>query len=76
MAPPWLPNQAVSSAILPAPSHSTVRSEATISMEGSVVSSTVIDAVVTENKPQLSVAVKVTTTVPDAPQAVFSEPAE
>ena len=41
-------------------------------MVGSVVSSTVIAAVVTENKPQLSVAVNVTTTVPVAPQAVFS----
>ena len=59
---------------MPAPSHCTVRSAAVISIDGSVVSSIVIAAVVTENKPQLSVAVNVTIKVPDAPQAVFSAP--
>ena len=40
--PPWLFNQLFSSVVLPAPSHSTVRSDAAVVMTGFSVSSTVM----------------------------------
>ena len=54
--------------MLPAPSHSTVKSEASTT-SGAVVSSMVNVAVVEVALPQSSVAVKVTVTAPVAPQA-------
>jgi hypothetical protein len=69
MAPPLLANHALSAAVFPDPSHSTVSSEASVSMLGGVVSSIVKVAVVVVVKRQASVAVKVTTALPVAPQS-------
>ena len=73
-APPKLSNHACSCAVFPAPSHSTVSSLASTSITGGVTSVIVINAVVNENKPQSSVAVNVTSTLPVEPQPVFSPP--
>ena len=66
-APPLLANQAVSAALLPEPSHSTVWSEAAVSMLGAVVSWMVNVADVEFVLPQSSVAVNVTVVAPVAP---------
>ena len=73
-APPLLASQAFSSVVLPAPSHSTVWSEALVVMVGGVLSSTVIVAVVCAVLPQSSVAVKVTSTVPVSPHKSLKSP--
>ena len=67
-APPLPASHASRSAMLPAPSHSTV-SSAAASTSGAVVSSMVNVAVVLVALPQLSVAVKITVAEPVAPQA-------
>ena len=72
MASPLLANHAFNASLLPAPSHSTVKSEAATSMDGAVVSSMVNVAIVDEALPQSSVAVKVTITDPVAPHASLS----
>ena len=68
-APPLEANQAFSSAVFPAPSHSTVSSTATVSIVGSVVSSMVKVAVVVLANPHSSVAVKITVCEPVAPHS-------
>ena len=67
-APPLSASQALSWAVLPLPSHSTVMSADSTSMLGFVVSSIVNVAVVETVSPQSSVAVKVTVAAPVAPQ--------
>ena len=59
-APARLSNQALRASVLPSPSHSTVSSEAAMSMVGAVVSSMVNVAVVLLALPQSSVAVNST----------------
>ena len=73
-APPLLANQALISAILPEPSHSTVKSLLVTVIVGAVLSSTVIVAVVCAVLPQSSVAVKVTSTVPVSPHKSLKSP--
>ena len=68
VAPPWLVNQASSSAALPEPSHSTVASLASVKV-GAVLSSMVKMAVVLVLLPQLSVAENVTVAEPVSPQS-------
>ena len=68
VAPPLLFNHAFKAAVLPAPSHSTVSSEAAV-ISGLVVSSIVNVAVVELLLSQSSVTVNVTVTVPVAPQS-------
>jgi hypothetical protein len=72
-APPLLLSQAFKAVVLPAPSHSTVRLLACVSMVGAVVSSIVNVAVVELLLPQLSVAVKVTVADPVEPQSSLNE---
>ena len=69
-APPLLESQAAKAAALPAPSHSTVSSAATVSMLGSVVSSMVNVAEEVTVLPQSSLAVKMTVALPVAPPLV------
>ena len=69
-APPLEANQAFRAAVLPAPSHSTVRSAAAVSIEGGVVSSIVIVWSAEEILPQSSVAVHVLVMVCVFPQFV------
>ena len=64
---PFDASHALSSAVLPLPSHSTVRSEAAVSIVGGVVSSMVNVAWVVSVLPQSSVAVKITVAAPVAP---------
>ena len=66
-APPLSANQAVNSAVFPAPSHSTVSFAASTVIVGSVVSSMMKVAVVVLLLLQSSAAVKVTMTVPVTP---------
>ena len=68
-APPLEFNQPLSSAVLPAPSHSTVRSDASVSILGAMLSSMVKVEVVLLLLPQASVAVNVTVALPVAPQS-------
>ncbi len=67
VAPPLLFNQVLKSSALPAPSHSTIWSEAGVIKPGADVSSMVNVAMHVEKLPQSSVAVKVTVTAPVAP---------
>src|SRR5204862_92543 len=60
-------NQASRAAVLPAPSHSTVLSDGATVQLGLVVSSILNVAVVVDDFPQSSVAVKVTVALPLAP---------
>ena len=69
VAPPLLASQSFNASMLPMPSHSTVASEAIMSMEGLVVSSIVNVAVELLKFPQSSVAVNVTMAEPVAPQS-------
>ncbi len=69
VAVPLAANQAAKSAVLPPPSHCTVWSVAVAVIVGGVVSSTVKVAAVEEELPHSSVAVKVTSTLPVAPQS-------
>src|SRR5688572_20922110 len=71
-APPFAASHALSAAVLPAPSHSTVSSDASVSIVGGVVSSIVKVAVVVLALPQSSVAVKLTVALPVAPQSSLS----
>src|SRR5690606_40555688 len=68
IAPPLLANQVLRSAVFPLPSHSTVKSLASVSITGAVVSSIVKVAEVELVFPHSSVAVKVTVAEPVAPQ--------
>jgi hypothetical protein len=68
VAPPLLANHAFNASVLPAPSHSTVSSEADV-VAGAVVSSIVNVAETLLLLPQSSVAVKVTVADPVAPQS-------
>ena len=67
-APPLSASQAAKAAVLPMPSHSTVSSEAAVSMSGLVVSTIVNVAEHVLVLPQSSVAVNVTVALPVAPQ--------
>ena len=67
--PPLLFSQLVRSRLLPAPSHSTVKSLAATSMVGGVVSAMVNLAMVSALLPHSSVAVKVTVAAPVSPQS-------
>jgi len=67
VAPAFDVNHAVNSARFPAPSHSTVMSDAAISMLGAVVSTILKVAVVDAVFPQSSVAVNVTKASPVCP---------
>src|SRR5688572_31962809 len=62
---------ASSAAVLPAPSHSTVSSDASVSIVGGVVSSIVKVAVVVLALLQSSVAVKVNVALPVSPQSLL-----
>ena len=59
--------------MLPAPSHSTVLFDASVSIVGGVVSCIVNVAVVVLVLPQASVAVKVTVTAPVAPHRSLND---
>ena len=75
LAAPALPlaaSQAFSWVMLPAPSHSTVMSMASLAMVGAVVSSMVNVADVCDSLPHSSVAVKVTVRLPVSPQSSLS----
>ena len=74
LAPPLLSNHACNCAMLPAPSHSTVSSDASISILGFVVSIIVIFLFLTIAFPQSSVIVKATPTVPVAPHKLLKSP--
>ena len=73
VAPPLEASQLLRASVLPLPSHSTVRSAATPSRVGAVVSSMVKVAVDVAVFPQSSVAVKVTVADPVAPHSSESE---
>ena len=74
VAPPFAFNQLLRSVIFPAPSHSTVKSAAAISIFGGLESVIVKLADVDAKFPQLSVAVKVTVTLPVSPHKSDSDP--
>ena len=69
---PLLANQSANACWFPAPSHSTVKSEACAVIVGSVVSSIVKVAVVVLEFPQASVAVKITVAKPVSPHPSLS----
>ena len=62
-APPLDANHAFRDDVFPVPSHSTVRSEAGVVMEGTVISCTIIICEAVELFPQSSVAVQVRVTL-------------
>jgi hypothetical protein len=68
LAPPLLANHAANAAVLPCPSHATVKSDASVSIVGAIVSIIVNVAVVLVALPHESVAVNVTVAAPVAPQ--------
>ena len=68
VAPPYVASQLLSSTVLPAPSHSTVKLDAEV-ISGFVVSTIVNVATVEEEFPQASVDVKITVAEPVAPQS-------
>jgi uncharacterized protein (DUF736 family) len=68
LAPPLLANHAANAAVLPCPSQATVKSDASVSIVGAIVSMIVNVAVVLVALPQESVAVNVTVAAPVAPQ--------
>ena len=72
-APPFEANQAFNAAVFPFPSHCTSKFEACVVIVGLVLSIIVNVAVVEDEFPQLSVAVKVTETEPVAPQVSETE---